>query len=276
MRLLTWNLNGRRKVEDQVAAIAARSPDIVALQELILNSATSWREVLPKAGLAHVIDSFASSPTWEAKGPRKYGLVLAGRFPLTVVTSAHVVPWPERILSATVETPRGAINVSTTHIPPGCTNGWMKVKMLNAVCAIVSERSDTRSILCGDFNVPQAETLQGRIITWGEDIIDGEPKLWGRFRGGDAREWDAAERTMMEGGAHRQLIDAYRHLHGYDRQEFSWFVKRKERRIGRRFDHIFCSRGLRITGCEYLHSLREAGLSDHSGLELDFEIEAGF
>ena len=65
----------------------------------------------------------------------------------------------------------------------------------------------------------------------------------------------------MEGGARRPLIDAYRHLHGYGREEFSWFVKRKARRIGRRFDHVFCSREFVIKGCEYLHRLREDGLA---------------
>lgn len=272
MRLLTWNLNGRRKVDEQMAAIAARSPDIVALQELTQNSTTSWRAVLPLAGLPHVADSFASSPSWEPKGPRRYGLVIAGRFPLACLTSAHTVPWPERILSVAVLAPRCAINVHTTHIPPGSTNGWMKIEMLEAVSAVVSEHSNTPSILCGDFNVPQAETPEGRIVTWGEDMVDGEPRLRGRWRGGDGRRWDRAERTVMEGGAQRLLIDAYRHLHGYGRQEFSWFVHRKERRIGRRFDHVFCSRELVVKSCEYLHRLREDGLSDHSAMELDFEV----
>ena len=69
-----------------------------------------------------------------------------------------------------------------------------------------------------------------------------------------------------------QLIDAYRHVHGYARQEFSWFVKRGERRIGRRFDHAFCTRDLRIRRCEYIHDVREDALSDHAALELDFEL----
>ena len=207
-----------------------------------------------------------------SKGPRRYGLVIAGRFPLRSLTSVHEVPWPERILSVSVLAPSCAINVHTTHIPPGCTNGWMKIEMLKAVSAIVSEHLNRPSVLCGDFNVPQAETTAGRIVTWGEDVVDGEPQFWGRWRGGDGRDWDRAERTVMEGGAQRHLIDAYRHLHGYGRQEFSWFVKRKEKRIGRRFDHMFCSRELVITGCEYLHGVREDGLSDHSALELDFEF----
>jgi exonuclease III len=182
------------------------------------------------------------------------------------------VPWPERILSVAVLSPGCAINVHTTHIPPGCTNGWKKVEMLEAVSAVVSEHSNAPSILCGDFNVPQAETPDGRIVTWGEDVVDGEPRIWGRWKGGEGRDWDRAERTVMEGGAQRHLIDAYRHLHGYGRQEFSWFVKRKEKRIGRRFDHVFCSRDLVIKGCEYLHGVREDGFSDHSALELDFEF----
>ena len=76
----------------------------------------------------------------------------------------------------------------------------------------------------------------------------------------------------MEGGPNKILIDAYRHLHGYGRQEFSWFLKRKQLRIGRRFDHAFCSLDLKVLACDYLHHIRNQGLSDHSALELDFDI----
>jgi len=34
----------------------------------------------------------------------------------------------------------------------------------------------------------------------------------------------------------------------------------------------FCSRNLRVRRCEYLHTVREQGLSDHSALELEFEF----
>ncbi len=167
MRLLTWNLNGRRKIDEQVAAVVARSPDIVALQELTLNSTKSWRSVLPAAGLPHVIDSLGSSPFWEPKGPRRFGLVTASRFPLAFVTPAHGVPWPERLLSVSVATPRAPVCVHATHVPPGCTNGWIKVEMLEAIANVVSEPSEAHCILCGDFNTPQIETQDGRIVTWG-------------------------------------------------------------------------------------------------------------
>ena len=66
-----------------------------------------------------------------------------------------------------------------------------------------------------------------------------------RVKRGHARRWDAAERTVMEGGS-QKLIDAYRSLHGYSRQEFSWFLGHGQTRIGRRFDHAFCSQELVI------------------------------
>jgi exonuclease III len=76
----------------------------------------------------------------------------------------------------------------------------------------------------------------------------------------------------MEGGAQRALVDAYRTLHGYGREDFSWFAKRRLLRVGRRFDHVFCSPDLRIFRCEYLHDVREEGLSDHSALQVDFDL----
>jgi exonuclease III len=75
----------------------------------------------------------------------------------------------------------------------------------------------------------------------------------------------------MQGHQESILIDAYRHLHGAGRQECSWFLKRQALLVGRRFDHAFCSPGLKVTACEYLHGFRERGLSDHSPLELDFD-----
>jgi exonuclease III len=145
--------------------------------------------------------------------------------------------------------------------------------MLEAVLAVVAGASGPR-LLCGDFNVPQAETPDGRIVTWAERIhADGvAPQLRSRYCGIDGRRWDRAERLVMEGGASRLLVDAYRTLHGYAREDFSWYLKRGSRRIGRRFDHVFCSPGCADSRCEYLHDVRDRGLSDHSALQLDFDL----
>ena len=273
MRLLTWNLNGRRSVDRQVTAIASRAPDIVALQEITYRSAALHRVALAAVGLAHIVDSFSHSAPWERVGPRRYGLLIASIHPLTPLPSTARVPWPERLLSADIATPSGLLTIHTTHIPPGSSNGPRKIDMLEALTSVVAEPSPTPRILCGDFNVPQAELPNGRIVTWAERLtVGGEPRPRVTWRKRDARQWDAAERTVMEGGPQRALVDAYRALHGYARQEFSWILKRKALRVGRRFDHAFCSREIRISRCEYLHDVRERGLSDHAALELDFEL----
>jgi exonuclease III len=273
VRLLTWNLNGRRRIDGQVSAIAARNPHILALQELTLTSVLLFRAALADVGFPHVTDSFAFSTSWHPVGPRRYGLLIASRHPQNPHASSPIVPWPERLLSTQVATPQGPITIHTTHIPPGSSNGWIKVEMLEAVATVVAAPCATPQILCGDFNVPQAELPDGRIVTWAEHMTaDGSTRPRARKFGADARRWDAAERTIMVGGRDRVLVDAYRALHGYGRQEFSWFLKRRALRIGRRFDHVFCSRELRILRCEYLHDVRESGLSDHSALEFDFGL----
>jgi exonuclease III len=272
VRLVTWNLNARRNVDAQVAAIAERVPDVVAFQEITARSVQRLRVALPDIGLSHTVDSFSEAPPWTAAGPRRYALLIASRVPLIAVSHAHTLVWPERLLSARLAWPTHELTIHVTHIPPGSSNKGRKVEMLEGVLAEVAD-SPAPCILCGDFNLPQAETPEGRIVTWAERVKVGcAPRVRARRHGIDGRRWDQAERLVMEGGPERALVDAYRTLHGYGRGDFSWYVKRGTRLIGRRFDHAFCSPGLRILQCEYLHDVRERGLSDHSALQLDFEF----
>jgi len=51
MKLLSWNLNGRRAAPDQVAAVARRSPDVVAFQEVTEGTIGILRRTLIEHGL---------------------------------------------------------------------------------------------------------------------------------------------------------------------------------------------------------------------------------
>jgi exonuclease III len=58
VRLITWNLNARRRqLPDQLAALAARAPDIVALQEVTASSADTLGLELPRIG-------YRAAPLW--------------------------------------------------------------------------------------------------------------------------------------------------------------------------------------------------------------------
>jgi exonuclease III len=270
MKVLSWNVNGRvRAVASQAAAIHDRHPDVVTLQEVTEVTRGGLRQALTEGGLTSVVDSFELlESTSHLIGPRRYGLLVAARFPLRPLADPQFsVPWPERILGVQGK----SVSIFTTYIPPGSSNGWKKIEMFEGLYAGLAKFSAGPRILSGDFNAPQFERANGDIITWGQYVLDdGQVAVWGRCRGGTGQRWDAGERNVLRGLSRFDLADVFRTLHGYQREEFSWYLKCKGVLIGRRFDHVFASASLQPTSCTYLHALREAGLSDHSPIEVVF------
>lgn len=276
MKLVSWNVNGRvTKAATQCDALANREPDIVALQEVTARTCPLLRECLRSRGLHFISDSFSlAASTSDLVGPRRYGLLIASRFPIEALSGVRInVPWPERILAGAIAAPDYQFELYTTHIPPGSSNYWIKVEMLEGLYAALASTSQAPRILCGDFNTPQAERPNGEIVTWGQKMDEqGQAVLWNRFRGGSGARWDAAERNVLQGLAKFDLADIYRSLYGYAVHDFSWYLKRKEMIVGRRFDHVFAASCLRPVRCEYLHSFRETALSDHSPIEVVFAV----
>jgi exonuclease III len=270
MKLLSWNVNGRvRTAPKQAAKILDRHPDVVALQEVTAATRGSLRHALMDGGLTSVVDSFeVLESTSHLTGPRRYGLLVAARFPLQPLTEPPFsVPWPERILGVQG---RG-VSIFTVYVPSGSSNGWKKIETLEGLYTGLATASKGPRILCGDFNTPQLERSSGQIITWGQYVRDDDQVvLWRRWRGGTGQRWDEAERNILEGLSRFDLAEVYRMLHGYQREDFSWYTNRNGVIRGRRFDHVFASASLEPLSCTYIHSLREAGLSDHSPIEVVF------
>jgi exonuclease III len=270
MKLVSWNVNGRvRTAAKQAAEILDRHPDVVALQEVTAATRALLRHALTDGGLKSVVDSFDGlESTSHLTGPRRYGVLVAARFPLRRLTKPlFAVPWPERILGVQGE----GVSIFTTYIPPGSSNGWKKIETLEGLYAGLAMASKGPRILCGDFNTPQFERPNRHIITWGQYVRDdGRVVLCRRRRGGTGRRWDEGERNILEGLARFDLADVYRMLHGYECEDFSWYTKRHGVVRGRRFDHVFASASLEPLCCIYIHALREAGLSDHSPIEVVF------
>jgi exonuclease III len=143
--------------------------------------------------------------------------------------------------------------------------------MLNGIYTALAGPSDFPRILCGDFNTPQLETAAGEVVTWAQRATSsGRWRTVRMLRGGPGEDWDAGERRVLTGLAEYDLVDVYRYLHGYQATDSSWILRRGGREIGRRFDHVFASRTLAPASCEYLHHLRESGLSDHAPVEVTF------
>ncbi|MFQ3618240.1 MAG: endonuclease/exonuclease/phosphatase family protein [Cyanobacteriota bacterium] len=274
MRLISWNVNARRTlVERQVTALAEFCPDIIALQEVTPTSLLPFQIALRKAGYLHIVDSFSLAPVeFIPLGPRRYGLLLASRYALAPQNpDLFQLPWPERVLSAAVQTPDGLVNIHNTHVPPGSSNGWVKVDHLIGLFDGLAHLHPNPCILCGDFNTPQAELSSGEVVTWGQRLKkDGSWRVARTIRGKAGAAWDEAERRVLIGLAEWGLQDVFRCVNGYEILDFSWFLNRKGDVIGRRFDHIYASTQLQPRTCEYIHGLRIQGLSDHSPIMADF------
>src|SRR5215213_2997591 len=77
VRLISWNINKRRAIDEQVAALAERQPDLVALQELKARHLDALRDLFAQVGLPYVLDSKVDSEI----SHRGY-VVIASRWPL--------------------------------------------------------------------------------------------------------------------------------------------------------------------------------------------------
>jgi exonuclease III len=272
MRFMSWNV-GRRvgRLPDQIEALKKLQPDVVALQEVTPSTASLFFKVLPTIGLYNIADSFSLAQDKEIlKGPRHYGELIASCWPLSsILPTRFRIPWPERILSVEINSPVGLIECHTTHIPPGASNGWIKIETLEGIYNCLAIANTKLRILCGDFNTPKDETQDGQFVTWAERRKKNGEIVPVLNRG---KRWDAAERNVLLGLKEFDLSDVYRSLYGYTVQDYSWYTNNKGVRIGRRFDHVYASQALNPVSCRYLGSLREEGLSDHSPIEVEFRL----
>lgn len=281
MRLISWNVAraGPERIGCQVAALAARAPDIIALQEVRINRVPEFRRALADAGFPCVLDGFAGVDATFI-GQRATGVIIASRWectPLLAMRKRMRLPWPERLLSVVVATAWGPVELHTIYVPTGVGRGRaVKAQTVEALYAGLARSARQPRILCGDFNFPQHEMADGTLITFGQTL-----RRNGAFGITDAVA-DANERKILRDLAAHDLTDVYRTLHGYTRQDLSWYHLASGK--GFRLDHVLASHALGATECHYLDHFRTARpeeygtfafnkLSDHAAMEVVFAPE---
>jgi len=272
LKCFTWNLGHRiKKIPSQMKAVVDRNPNIIAFQEITLESSKIIKKIL-SSSYKNIVDSFELiSDQSLLKGPRRLGVLIATNYDLKLRSQNEFeIPWRERILAADIIIPNETIEFYNTYIPPGSSNRWKKIETLEGLYKGLAKHTEKKRILCGDFNTPQDELLKHGVCTFAQKINKkGVPKLKKIFRGGSGNRWDQGERNVLEGLKEFNLVDAYRQLHPIPKKAYSFVIERKGRVVAkRRFDHFFLSKEFKIKSIEYLHQFRESGLSDHSPLEL--------
>ncbi len=250
MKLVSWNVAGRTKgAREQATALMREEPDLVGLQEIRPAAIDIWRSVLAEHGIEH-----AEETTARLDG-RANAVLIASRWPIAPMQPV-AMPQPERFLSVRVEHPMGDFELHAAHVPSANAYGLIKVETFEAIHAALANDSELPRILCGDFNSPMLETDDGETLTF----ADRHPDNWELF--------DAAERSVIVGLKPFDLPDLFRELNGWKRKEYSWIHEQSGR--GVRLDHVFASRRLNPTACDYIHSFRTDGLSDHSAIWASF------
>ncbi|MGH7566212.1 MAG: endonuclease/exonuclease/phosphatase family protein [Gemmatimonadota bacterium] len=232
---------------------------------------------MERIGLGNIANSFSLSLEPDSlRGPRGLGELIASRYPLAAVPYGFFdVPWPEKILSAEIDLVGRKLELHTVHIPPGSSNKWIKIETLEGLYRGLAHDCGHPRLLCGDFNMPQWELPDGTVVTWGQRLgKDGRVITRRNFRGGSGERWDAGERNVLRGLAEFGLRDVYREMNRYGGEaDYSWVLSRKGMTRNRRFDHVFASPALKPIACRYLHEARERGLSDHSPILAEFEVQ---
>lgn len=246
VKMVSWNLAGRvAKAPQQMLAVRERKPDVLALQEVTPGNWRVLRQFLDSDGWKYVetVCDIPPPPQRAPRGPRRYGLVIASR---VAPRQAHITergPWPERILAAELDLSPCLLRVITAHVPPGSTNGQVKVQVLTAVAKELREHRHVASVFVGDLNAPQEE-LPGpspgsppRIVTWAESR-DGDKVTLATFRGSSGATWDRAERILTQASVGELgFRDVYRALHPNlpDPHGFSWCERTQSGSVKRPF-----------------------------------------
>jgi endonuclease/exonuclease/phosphatase family metal-dependent hydrolase len=120
---------------------------------------------------------------------------------------------------------------------------------------MMTGRPSVPTILCGDFNSPEVETVDGPVP----------------FSTGGKRQYDA-EMSVLIGLEASGLFDVFRQLHGEVVDLWSYVDRQGGRERRRRFDHVFASSQLRPTSAAYLTDWQIANLSDHAGVLVEFAV----
>jgi exodeoxyribonuclease III len=248
VKIATWNVNGIRARQDEVASFVTREqPDVVCLQEI-------------KATRDHIPKTLCDLPGYWCywHGTKGYsGVALFVRKEIEADRPMYIHP------DFDVETRIATVRVAGTlvasiYVPNGGKDFAGKVRFLEEMAAYAAALRATgdRVVLCGDINIARTEA-------------DVHPKERdNRAVGQRSDERALFERILDAGGLH----DVGREQDPNNDSLFTWWApwrNMRQRNIGWRLDYVLASGSLaaRTSRCV---SMREYGTSDHAPVVATF------
>jgi exodeoxyribonuclease III len=248
VKIATWNVNGIRALQDEVAAfVTQEQPDVLCLQEI-------------KATRDHIPKTVGNLPGYWCywHGTKGYsGVALIVRKDIEADRPMYIHP------DFDVDTRIAAVRVSGTlvasiYVPNGGRDYAGKVRFLEAMAAYVGALRATgdQVVLCGDLNITRTP----------RDVHPRERD--DRLVCQRPEERALLARIMDAGG----LVDVGRAQDPDNDALYTWWApwrNMRERNIGWRLDYVLASAPLaaQTSGCV---SMREYGTSDHAPVVATF------
>ena len=248
MKVATWNVNGIRARQHEVADFVAREqPDVLCLQEI-------------KAARDHIPKTVGALPGYWCywHGTKGYsGVALHVRRELEATQPMYVHPdfdHDTRIAAVRV----GGILVASIYVPNGGKDFASKVRFLEAMTAYAESLRATgdRVVLCGDLNIVRTP-MDVHPKERDDRVVCQRPEERALF-----------QRLLDRGGLH----DVGREADPANEALFTWWApwrNMRQRNIGWRLDYVLASGGLAAaaSGCV---SMRDFGTSDHAPVVATF------
>ena len=247
MKIATWNVNGIRARQGDVAAwVDAERPDVICLQEI--------KATLDQVPLI-LCEMEGYWCYWHGgKGYSGVGLHVSKTLSPQKPAFEHpAFDYENRIV--TVKLPEATI--ASVYVPNGGKDFEAKMRFLAALeqFAAGHHAAGTPLIICGDLNIARTDM----------DVHPKERKP--RAVGQLPVEREQLERIIAQG-----LVDVGRALEPENDQMFTWWApwrNMRQRNIGWRLDYVLASEPLykRVKSCVIQ---REVGTSDHGPVIVQF------
>lgn len=247
MKIATWNVNGVRAREAQLAEFIQREqPDVLCLQEIkaAIDQLPAW-----------MVEVDGYWCYWHgAKGYSGVALLIRKEAVPERPTFSHPdFDHEHRIVTTGIL----GVTAASVYVPNGGKDYAAKLRFLESLDAWAARlaAAGERLVLCGDINVARTD-------------LDVHPKE----RKANAIGQRPDERELVERLISRDLVDVHRSLSPDDPELFTWWApwrNLRARNIGWRIDMILASRALAARSCA---AQREFGSSDHAPLVADFPL----
>jgi exodeoxyribonuclease III len=249
MKIVTWNVNGIRARQDEIAALVAREqPEVLCLQEI-----KALPDNIPKC----VDDIPGYWCAWHgSKGYSGVGLIVRK----DVAPDRPILFHPEFDFETRfAATDVAGVTVASIYVPNGGKDFAAKVRFLEALAVYVRDLRVTgrRAVLCGDLNI--ARTAR-----------DVHPRERNDRLVGQRPDERAMFERILELGA---LHDVGRELDPDNDALYTWWApwrNMRQRNIGWRLDYLLATAGIAATARSCVAE-RETGTSDHAPVVAVFE-----